>query len=425
MLQMPKPKADESKEEVAAQVAAEENASQASIAPAEVKTGRGKDPVEAFLNDADDNEDGVLSKAEFEKLLEIPEVEHLIALSENESGKTYDIGNLFTLADEDGDGQVSLEELVAGAEKLGVEEDDEDVEEELVDIGKHLQKAKSGKGGGSSVSRGRSGGSSARYSSPRRRSGSGSGCFGRESSFAFAAASTTGPWRVTKMLDLKAGDHVLALDETTGAPFADRVFMNLHLLDESQWPLLEINHTLGSLTVTPDHVLFVDGSFMAARHVRPGSSMVVTTLRHAEREQSGVSNVAVLSVVPTYGKIVNPLTHTGVILVATGDGEGAIGLLAATVLESPGNSMLAMARMPGMCKLASYLFPEAFQASTFPEQAILLVANLSKALPPWLGFCAFALVDVLAGSWFILWSSGLVVLAAAAYFSSRARRSVV
>jgi len=236
------------------------------------------------------------------------------------------------------------------------------------------------------------------------------------------------------MAELQAGDYVLAFDETTGTRFADRVFTNLHLQDESDWSLLEINHTLGSLTVTPDHVLFADGAFTAARFVRLGSSMITAALGPAEQggnattnvtERGGnaTTNVTVLNITPTSGKIINPLTHSGTILVATGDGEGAVGLFAGTVLESPHNSMLTMARMPGMCKLASYLFPQLFQASLVPEFAILLVADLSQRLPYWLGFGAFALVDVIVGAGFILWSSGALVLAGAA-LALRARRCV-
>merc|ERR1719498_1124102 len=105
--------------------------------------------------------------------------------------------------------------------------------------------------------------------------------------------------------------------------------------------------------------------------------MITAGLGRAEQGGRATTNVTVLSIAPTSGRIINPLTHSGGILVARGAGEGAVGLFASTVLESPHNSMLAMARMPGMCKLASYLFPQLFQASLFPEFVILLVADLS------------------------------------------------
>merc|ERR1719238_1246616 len=118
-------KADRSKEVAAAEkVRADEDTSKAegaAVAARHEDGGRPGGRVATYLKNADANQDGFLTKDEFPALLDNPEVEHLLARSKNENLKTDDAGDLFALADRDSDGRVSLQELIADAKKIGMD----------------------------------------------------------------------------------------------------------------------------------------------------------------------------------------------------------------------------------------------------------------------------------------------------------------
>jgi hypothetical protein len=212
------------------------------------------------------------------------------------------------------------------------------------------------------------------------------------------------------MMDkLRAGDYVLALNPLAGGVYADRVFFNLHLRDSSLYPLLDIHHTLGVLTVTPDHLLFAGGEYKAAHLVKPGDSIPAGEAKDAKQEERIVTNVTVLRVVPTSGRVVNPVTHSGLIIVAMHGADVDAGLVATTVSDSPGHSQLKMVQLPSFGKLASYLFPTAFQDSQLMEDALTVVADTSEQFPPAVGFCTMVVVDVLMGLGFIAWHSGMLL----------------
>merc|ERR1719352_853122 len=73
--------------------------------------------------------------------------------------------------------------------------------------------------------------------------------------------------------------------------------------------MVNIEHENGSLELTPDHVLLVDGAFVAARNVVKGSSL---------------SGSTVSSVSQTTGAIINPMTTSGKILIAGMTGEPVV-----------------------------------------------------------------------------------------------------
>ena len=70
----------------------------------------------------------------------------------------------------------------------------------------------------------------------------------------------------------------------------------------------------GSVTVTPDHVILVDGKFAPARTAAVGS-----TLRDARGAE-----LTIRSVSSSYGRVVNPITTSGTILAAAPDGGAAV-----------------------------------------------------------------------------------------------------
>lgn len=209
---------------------------------------------------------------------------------------------------------------------------------------------------------------------------------------------------------LRAGDFVLAVDAKTGIPFADRIVTNLHLRDHTEHAMLEIRHTHGTATVTPDHVLLIDGKYIPARDARPEASMLASVLQQGDLSKSLLTNVTVLSIKPASGRIINPLTQTGLILLASDIGKNdSIGLVTTTILESSGNSMLVMNQWPGMGKLASRLFPKEFQESEFVHDTMLVLGFASSKMPFWLGLAVFVTTDAVVGAGFILWYSGAVV----------------
>ena len=112
-------------------------------------------------------------------------------------------------------------------------------------------------------------------------SGSDDPCFGRDSTFAcrlsedvpataafdqcFGEAPETTARRVS-MSSLRAGDRVLT--ELDAVPTTTRVLLNEHVVDTSKSAVVTVKHAAGALTLTPDHVLQVDGEWKSAREER-------------------------------------------------------------------------------------------------------------------------------------------------------------
>jgi len=190
------------------------------------------------------------------------------------------------------------------------------------------------------------------------------------------------------MASLKSGDVV-----KDGPDSYTRVIVNQHRAASVKSPLLEITHANGEVSLTPDHVLEVDGKFVAARNAAIGSKL----------GESEVSRVT-----PTAGEVINPLTASGKILT-----QG--GVLASTYPEWIAEYMLSSRLMPlplSFSNLLSLLFPETTQAyydgvierlvsrgahpkhlkAALPE-ALVPAAFLASDLAVSAGFCAFVLAS--------------------------------
>jgi len=131
------------------------------------------------------------------------------------------------------------------------------------------------------------------------------------------ATETTGASRVL-MTELRAGDHVLTVDPASGEPVATRIVVNQHIKPSNVVSeVLTVHHADGSIAVTPDHVVSVDGEFASANTIAPGSTLAMPTA------EGHLRRVAVEAVTKSTGGIINPLTASGTILAAT-DGAAVL-----------------------------------------------------------------------------------------------------
>jgi len=201
----------------------------------------------------------------------------------------------------------------------------------------------------------------------------------------FGAGNSQAGERVL-MTELTAGDRVLASEGEVA-----RVLFNQHAAVTKAAPTLTITHTEGSLTLTPDHVLYADGAFVAAREVKPGSAL-----------SSGAS---VTAVTPSTHTVINPVTTTNTILAA--------GLEGAPVLSSTHPEWAAALLMESPVRLSatsalSYAFPRQVQAfydavmedvnSQVAWKKMVGTADPSTMLP------LLALVDLMCAAAFLVYS---------------------
>ena len=121
------------------------------------------------------------------------------------------------------------------------------------------------------------------------------------------------------------------------------------------------------------------------RMVLVQASVPVHTHTSQTKPVAGLQALRVTRISHWTGGVINPLTHSGLILAASlpvtpgdsGNGDGDLDLCAGmvattTVLESPGNVQQTLLSLPvTVLKLASWSFPREFQESTFIEMAIL------------------------------------------------------
>ena len=117
-----------------------------------------------------------------------------------------------------------------------------------------------------------------------------------------------------KMTALTGGDYILSAGKDQAYKFT-RVIVNQHREANFKSALLEINHANGELSLTPDHVLEVDGEFVPARLAAAGSKL-------------GESEVSVVTA--TAGEVIRiPMpvlteeTRKGYIKQARGEAESA------------------------------------------------------------------------------------------------------
>jgi len=194
-------------------------------------------------------------------------------------------------------------------------------------------------------------------------------CFGKADTYVTLADGSS-----VLMAELVAGDLV-----KDGTDSVTRVIVNQHRAAELSSSLVTLEWAAGALSLTPDHVLEIDGKMAAAREAVVGSKL-------GDAEVARVSR--------STGKIINPLTASGKI--------EANGVLAATYPEWIAHWMLDSTLYPLPLSLGnalSLLFPLKTQGyydnALEPLMAVLapkLVA-LKAALPAPLVVGAVALAD--------------------------------
>lgn len=114
----------------------------------------------------------------------------------------------------------------------------------------------------------------------------------------FNPLTATGAVRAL-MTSLKAGDHVLTLDPNGNPSFTRVLFVQHALSPAVSSNMLRIRYEGGELSLTADHLLFVDGNITAARAASAGSHLEKST---------------VLGTSYTVGGVINPMTVAGTIL---------------------------------------------------------------------------------------------------------------
>jgi hypothetical protein len=226
----------------------------------------------------------------------------------------------------------------------------------------------------------------------------------------FPEGDTTTASRVA-MVELVAGDIVLSADAAHD-PVLARVIVNQHAQSSSQSPMLTIEHTNGTLELTPDHVLLVDGEFVAARYAKQGSILE--------------PSARITSIGTGAAGFINPLTSNGRILAA---GVTGLPVVSSTYPEWIAHWMLSTTLYPlpiSLSNLLSYLFPASVQAfydsylEPFLTWATPALMAYKGAMPELLVVLAFPLIDCAIALAFVAYSA-LSALAFAAQLSAQRR----
>ena len=263
-------------------------------------------------------------------------------------------------------------------------------------------------------------------------------CFGRERTAACrlvdggasAAAAHSACWgaagsnagggvaaaALVPMSELVAGD--LVLTEQGGAPSIDRVVVNQHREASAAGSatLLTLVHAAGSLTLTPNHVVWLDGGFAPARSAAVGSVLS--------------NGLEVTAITAHAGGIVNPIVAGGTILASDKADGGPV--LAATADEWTADVLLsAYPKYSPSCALAA-VFPAAAQAyyddalEPLFNAAVPTLATLKASAPsPLVGLALVAGDAALAAGLgaYMLGLKGAATLAVAALALSAASRA--
>ena len=234
------------------------------------------------------------------------------------------------------------------------------------------------------------------------------------------AGDTAAAASLMPMSELVAGD--LVVTEKGGVPHVDRVVVNQHRAASSAGSatLLTLVHAAGSLSVTPNHVVWLDGGFNPARAAAVGSVLS--------------NGLTVTAITKHVGGIVNPIVAGGTILASDKAGGGPV--LAATADEWTADVLLsAYPKYSPSVALAAY-FPEAAQAyyddalEPLFNAAVPTLATLKASTPAPLVGLALVAGDAALATGFGAYVLGLkgaatlaAVAAAAALASVAARRT--
>lgn len=206
-------------------------------------------------------------------------------------------------------------------------------------------------------------------------------CFGRQTTHALRPDGEP-----VLMSALEAGELV-----KDGPSTVARVIVVQHAnTDDRASNLLTLEHSGGTLEVTADHVIMIDGSFAPARAATPGSSLSSVLGEHT-----------VLRISSASGAIINPLTTSGKILT-----QG--GILASTYPEWIAEYMLSSRVFPlplSFSNALSYLLPKTAQAYYDAVVEPVVTAHhplhLKAALPAPLLPAAVLLGDLLISAGFV------------------------
>ena len=219
------------------------------------------------------------------------------------------------------------------------------------------------------------------------------------------------------MAALVAGDYVLSAGKELTYEYT-RIIVNQHrVASQKRSGVVKITHLDGELSLTPDHVLLVDGEWAAARTVKVGSSL---------------SGSKVTAVSQGVAGIINPLTANGMIIAAGPTGKP---VASSVYPEWIASYMLNVAVFPlpiSLSNLLTYLFPTTAQAyydkhleAAFADHQSHL-RKWKRDLPTVLIAPLIAAVDLLCAVGFVLYAlaspKALAALAAVAVVA-RARRA--
>lgn len=169
----------------------------------------------------------------------------------------------------------------------------------------------------------------------------------------------SGDAELVPLTRLRSGDYVITLDPA-GEPVLDHIVLNQHL-GSSQWAkLLRLETAEGAaITVTPEHVILLDGIFVAAAEAQLGASL---------------SAGSIVRITEAAGRIINPVTASGTILVADTAADGMPNL-ASTHPRWIAPFMLAAPTFPFVTThLLSQLAPETLQASYSTIEHVIAAA---------------------------------------------------
>jgi len=230
----------------------------------------------------------------------------------------------------------------------------------------------------------------------------------------WSTGRSSGTAALVPMSELVAGDLVLA--EKGGALHIERVVVNQHRETSVQVSaLLTLVHAAGSLVVTPDHLVWLDGSFAPARTATVGATLS--------------NGLTVEAIEKHSGGVVNPITAGGAILASDKAGGGPV--LAATgnewladvLLSAYPKYTLSFALAAALPTMVQAYYDTALEALF--NAAVPHLAKLKAAAPPPLVGLALVTGDVALAAGlgtYALGHKGAVSLATAAALAAVAAR---
>jgi len=201
------------------------------------------------------------------------------------------------------------------------------------------------------------------------------------------------------MATLSSGDVVLAGEAAT-----TRVVVSQHAVPGKSAPMITLHGSGGPLlTLTPDHVLSIDGVFAPARDAKPGSCL------------SDGHTVDALTY--SISGIINPVTTSGTILAAHGRGPP---ILASTACEWSADIVLSSYPAYTLSFAVAHVFPlhvqQYYDCVLEPLSTAMTpyLAALKVVMPAWLVFVIVVLADLLVCGGFVAFTSTKLILASLA-----------